>query len=375
MTKPIGVYIHIPFCRKRCAYCDFYTAMLHSDMCEKYISRLEAEIYRWGDSIGRPADTVYFGGGTPSVLGEKALSRLLGAVKKAFKVKEEAEITLEVNPEDASEEFFATVRKAGFNRLSIGVQSLSNSVLKTLGRRHSSEDSLRAYECARKAGFDNISLDLMLGLPDQSTNESVRTAEKIVVLGPEHISCYMLILEGKTALFARKDKLNFPDEEAVSQEFLEICRIFTENGYNHYEISNFAKEGKESKHNLKYWNSMEYIGIGPSAYSFIDGKRFHTKGDLRGFINCPIIEEDGEGGDLNEYIMLTLRLKVGLKEENLKELYGKKFSDSFLKKVEQMCQNGLACFKNGNFALTREGMLVSNAIICEMTEEDMYEDI
>ncbi len=375
LTKSVGVYIHIPFCRKRCAYCDFYTAMCHSEVMEKYISRLKEEIYRWGGALSRPADTVYFGGGTPSVFGADILSDLLFTVKDAFKVSADAEITLELNPEDAEDEFFRSVKNAGFNRLSIGIQSLSNNTLKTLGRRHSGEDCITAFKKAREAGFDNITVDLMLSLPEQSVAESLQTAKEIVDLCPEHISCYMLILEEKTALFAKQDKLHFPDEEAISEEYLKICDIFSKNGYDHYEISNFAKPSKESRHNLKYWRAQEYIGIGPSAYSFIDGKRFHYKSDLKGFINCPETEEDGYGGDMAEYIMLALRLKEGIRESKLKKIYGKKYSHRFYEKAELFKENGLAVLRGDNFYLTHKGMLVSNSIICEMTEEDMYEDV
>lgn len=375
MAKPIGVYLHIPFCLKRCAYCDFYTAMCHSQVIDNYVSRLKEEIYRWGGALSRPADTVYFGGGTPSVLGADTLSQLLFAVKEAFEVCDDTEITLEVNPEDASADFFSKVKKAGFNRLSIGIQSTDNGMLKTLGRRHSWKDAALAFKTARECGFDNITVDIMAGLPKQENADALRTVREIAELGPDHISCYMLILEEKTALFARRDKLSFPDEEAVSEEYLAICDILAEKGYDHYEISNFAKDGKMSRHNLKYWHSEEYIGIGPSAYSFIDGKRFHCAGDLKGFINCPEIEQDGQDGDITEYVMLALRLSEGIKEENIKNLFAKKYSTEFYGKAKLLCDNGLAVFKDGNFCLTDKGMLVSNSIICEMTEEDMYENI
>lgn len=373
--RPIGVYVHIPFCRKRCAYCDFYTAMCHNEVIEKYILRLKEEIYRWGGALSRPTDTVYFGGGTPSVIGADALKELLLTVKEAFKVSPDAEITLEINPEDADEEFLRSVKKAGFNRISIGFQSLHNDILKILGRRHSANDCIDAFKKARQAGFDNITIDLMLGLPNQSIEESIKTAKNILELQPEHISCYMLILEEKTALYARRDKLHLPDEEAVSEEYLKICDVFTQNGYTHYEISNFAKSGKESRHNLKYWKTQEYIGIGPGAFSFVNSKRFHYEADLKGFINCPKTTDDGPGGEIAEYVMLALRLKDGINEKNINDIYGKKYSHRFYEKAYIMQDNGLAVFKNGNFHLTEKGMLVSNSIICEMTEEDMYEDI
>lgn len=375
MTKPIGVYVHIPFCRKRCAYCDFYTAMCVDSVKEGYIKSLKNEINRWGGALSRPADTVYFGGGTPSVLGAETLCELLNTVKKSFCVSKDAEITLEINPEDASENFLKAVKDAGFNRLSIGFQSLDDETLKTLGRQHSAEKSIEAFNMARKSGFDNISVDLMLSLPNSSMEKSLRTAEKIISLSPEHISCYMLILEEKTALYARRDKLSFPDEEAIEEEYHKISEIFKAAGYSHYEISNFAKKDKESRHNLKYWRSQEYIGIGPSAYSFVDGKRFHYENDLKGFINSPKTVNDGEGGDLYEYVMLSLRLKEGLSEEKTKELFSKKYSLKFIETAEKLEEKGFLKFKNGTLSFSEKGMLVSNSLITIFMEENMYEDL
>ncbi len=375
MTKPIGVYIHIPFCRKRCAYCNFYTAMCVDEVAKKYIVSLKNEINRWGGGLSRPADTVYFGGGTPSILGSDALSDLLTTVKKSFKVTEDAEITLEINPEDANEDFLNAVKKVGFNRLSIGFQSLDDDVLKLLGRRHNVKDSIDAFNKARKAGFDNISVDLMLSLPNTSPCSWLEGARRIIDLSPEHISCYMLLLEEKTAIYAKRNTLDFPSEEAVEEEFFKISDIFKKAGYYHYEISNFSKKGKESRHNLKYWHSQEYIGIGPSAYSFVDRKRFHYNADLKGFINFPEIEEDGMGGDLYEYVMLVLRLKDGLNQEKIKERFGKRFSEKLIKTAEEFQEKGLLTFTGETVSLTERGMLVSNSLMVEFMEEDMYEDI
>ena len=199
---------------------------------EGYIKSLKNEINRWGGALSRPADTVYFGGGTPSILGADLLSDLLKVVKSSFFVTENAEITLEVNPEDATEEFFIKVKKAGFNRLSLGFQSLDDDTLKILGRRHNAQKCVEAFNMARKAGFDNISVDLMLSLPDSSVENSILSAQKIISLSAEHISCYMLILEEKTALYAKRDKLHFPSEEAIEQEYTQ--------GSAHRKVSYFS---------------------------------------------------------------------------------------------------------------------------------------
>ncbi len=375
MAKPIGVYIHIPFCRKRCAYCDFYSAVIHKDMVSRYIKQLKNEIYRWGGQLCRPADTVYFGGGTPSVLSAEELCDLLYCVKEAFGISSNAEITVEINPEGIDERFLSTLKKGGFNRLSIGIQSLDDNTLSLLGRGHSANEAVNTFTQARKVGFDNISVDLMCALPSEKTDSAIDSAKKIITLSPEHISCYMLILEDKTVFSAKKEQLSFPDEEAVEDEYLMLSQLFCENGYTHYEISNFSKEGKQSRHNTKYWKSQEYIGIGPSAYSFVDGQRFHYENDLKGFMGGTKTVSDGQGGDLIEYLMLSLRLSDGISEESIKEKFGKKFSKAFYEKARIFEKQKLAKFSDGHFGLTANGMLLSNAIICEMTEEELYEDL
>ena len=375
MTKPIGVYLHIPFCNKKCAYCDFYSVIVNEDTKSRYINSLKEEIYRWGAKLCRPADTVYFGGGTPSILSAEELCFLLDAVKDAFKVEENAEITVEVNPDNASLEFFTKLKKGGVNRLSIGVQTFNDSTLKNLGRRHSAEDSVNAINLARKAGFDNISIDIMLGLPDESIEDTIKNIEKAVSLSPEHISAYMLILEEKTAFFAKKDSINFPNEENVSRQYEKVCEILKHNGYDHYEISNFSKAGKESKHNLKYWNCEEYIGIGPSAYSFVEKERFYYENNMHKFIKEPSVIYNDDGGDFYEYIMLSLRLKKGINEEHIKEHYFKKFSNKFYDAAKTLTEKGYARLYENNFSLSEKGMLVSNSLICDFLEEDMYEDL
>lgn len=374
MTKPIGVYIHIPFCRKRCSYCDFFSGMPHPEMTGKYISRLKSEIYRWGEKIGRPADTIYFGGGTPSVLKGEELCDILEAVKDSFNFKN-GEITLEVNPESATREFLETVKKGGFNRLSIGIQSLNDKTLSLLKRTHNKDEAKLAFNNARKVGFDNISVDLMMGLPGESRDSFLDTVNGILRLSPEHISCYILTLEERTLLYKNRDKLSFPDEEEISDIYLELCSLFEKRGYNHYEISNFSKKGYVSKHNTKYWKDEEYIGIGPSAYSFIGSNRFHYVESIHSFLRGEEIVSDGIGGEKEEYIMLSLRLKEGLKKRDLEEKYKESFSKKFIEKAKLLSEDGLAFFDGERFYLTDKGMLLSNSIICGMTEEEMYENL
>lgn len=356
MPDAVGLYLHIPFCEKKCAYCDFYSAFATEVGLDNYTQALNAEIKKWGALFGRPIDTVYLGGGTPSLLG-KRIKPLLKTINESFEVLPEAEITAELNPSSNPYYFLEAAAAAGVNRLSVGVQSGNNIRLKLLGRRHTVSDVSETVSLAKKLGFKNISLDLMLALPDESVSEAVSDAEFILGLSPQHISAYMLKIEPGTRLFS--EKLTAADNETSAEQYLKICKLFSDAGYRHYEISNFALPGFESRHNLKYWQCMEYIGIGPSAHSFINGKRFYYPRDLKSFQNNPTVTQDSFGGDETERIMLALRLDTGFDFSGHPELHG------FL---SALADNGLASLSDYNFSLTPEGMLVSNEIITEILE-------
>ncbi|MBQ4119503.1 MAG: radical SAM family heme chaperone HemW [Clostridia bacterium] len=350
----IGLYIHIPFCQKKCAYCDFYSAIITDSLIDSYVSALKRDIKQWGGYINRPIDTIYFGGGTPSLLG-KRLIPLLECIKNNFKVCSDAEITLEVNPQKDIENVLKSAKQAGVNRLSIGAQSGIDSELLTLGRTHTKSDTKNAVALARNLGFSNISLDLMIGLPHSTTDTLKQNLDFLLGLNPEHISAYILKIEPKTLFFKERETLNLPDEDAVCDQYLYMCDYLENSGFSHYEISNFSKEKKESRHNLKYWKCEEYLGLGPSAHSFLDGKRFYFERDLKGYINGAIPTPDGDGGNDNEKLMLGLRLKDGVDYIALP----KNKADLFIK-------NGLATKTDGRFHLTNKGFLISNAIIGEL---------
>ena len=352
----LGLYLHIPFCKKKCAYCDFYSAVYTTQLSEKYVAALKKEIKQWGGKLNRPIDTIYLGGGTPSLLSEH-LTDILAEVKSDFKVLPNAEITLEVNPADNIENVLENAKTAGINRLSIGAQSGDDGELLRLGRTHTARDTENAVNTARKLGFCNISLDLMIGLPNSSNDTLKRNIDFLLSLSPEHISAYILKIEQGTAFCKYEKNLGLPNDDEVSDQYLFMCDYLEKHGFSHYEISNFAKNGLTARHNLKYWKCDEYLGLGPSAHSFIDGKRFYYPRDLKAFINGNTPLPDGQGGDSEEKLMLALRLKEGVPLEILPK-----------HKVELFVKNGLAIIENGNFSLTNKGMLVSNGIITELLE-------
>ena len=356
---PLGLYLHIPFCNGKCAYCDFYSAFTNEELLDSYLTALIREIKQWGGKINRPIDTIYLGGGTPSLLNHR-LVPLLKAVYESFTVLDNAEITLELNPADNVLEILQNAKAAGVNRISIGAQSGDDEELSLLGRRHTASDTVNAVRVARELGFDNLSLDLMLGLPNSSTETFKKSLDFIVALNPKHISAYILKIEENTRFFKEKNTLNLPDDDSICDQYLLMCDTLEKAGFCHYEISNVAKNSFESRHNLKYWYCDEYLGIGPSAHSFLDGKRFYYPRDLKAFIkgNTPI--PDGDGGDLSEQIMLALRLKDGIKTDAL--------SPKAIKKCELFAKNGLGVLKDDIFSLTDQGMLLSNTIISEILE-------
>lgn len=352
----LGLYLHIPFCKKKCAYCDFYSGVFTEESAQKYLDALKREIKQWGGKINRPIDTIYLGGGTPSLI-HHHLPSLIDCIKQNFSLAESTEITLEVNPQGDMREMLENAKSAGVNRLSIGAQSGNDKELSILGRTHCAQETKTAVETARELGFDNISLDLMIGLPHSDNNSLKANLDFLVSLNPEHISAYILKIEPRTAFYKLENTLAIPDDDAVSEQYLFMCEYLESRGFSHYEISNFAKEGMTSRHNLKYWHCEEYLGIGPSAHSFLDGKRFYYPRDIKLFLEGTSPIPDGDGGSDDEKLMLALRLKEGVSLEKLPK-----------QKTDLFIENGLAIAANGNFVLTNKGMLVSNQIITELLE-------
>ncbi len=360
--KPIGLYIHIPFCNGKCPYCDFYSVKPQCDTVEKYINALCREI----DNADGIYDTVYFGGGTPSLIGADNIAKIMSHIRRT----ENCEATLECNPSDTgainSDFDFKTVAQSGINRISMGLQSSDNKERSVLGRRGGCEDVERAVTRARNAGIDNISLDLMLGIPGQtaeSLKESIRFCKEMKA---KHVSAYILKIEEGTPFYAKKDLLSLPDEDETCDLYLTAVEELKKAGFHQYEISNFSYEGFESRHNLKYWRCEEYLGIGASAHSFKDGKRFCHERSIDNFINGMPPVDDGEGGDEEEYIMLALRLTEGLISDDFKNRFGHSLPESIFKKAAELQKHGLVNVDGKSLSLTVKGFLVSNSVISSL---------
>ncbi len=360
----LGLYLHIPFCKSKCPYCDFYSMRGDESGRDMYTISLVESMENWSDKLGRRADTLYFGGGTPSVLGGENIAMLTRRAKNLFSV--DGEITVECNPSAVEEKFFETVADAGVNRISFGVQSVVESERKKLGRFSDRKLIEKRIEQCKAAGIKNSSLDVMLGVQEQTMGSLYETLDFCIASGATHISAYMLKIEEGTPYYKKRNSLNLPDDDAVADMYLAMSEKLRANGFEHYEISNFARSGFEGKHNLKYWNCEEYLGLGPSAHSFIGGKRFYYPRDIEYFKNGGEPIPDGNGGDEEEYIMLRLRLKDGIIIEDFEKRFNKSFPQDIIKKAKKFIENGLIKYNEKFMALTEKGFLLSNSIIAEL---------
>lgn len=365
MSETISLYIHIPFCKSKCPYCDFYSMKASENDYDVYTDILINKIKYWSSKTDKKVSTIYFGGGTPSVFGADRLCNILSEIINRFEVCKTAEITVEVNPDTGKTLDFAKLYKCGFNRISVGLQSAVDKEIKILGRIHSPNDARLTVDRAREAGFKNISLDLMMGIPYQ-TKESLRySIDFCNNCGVTHISSYILKIEEKTKFYQIKDSLVLPEEDEQAELYLFAVNYFNSLGYKQYEISNFAKAGFESRHNCNYWKCNEYIGIGPSAHSFFEGKRFYYGRNLKEFSQNKTIY-DGTGGNEEEFIMLSLRLKSGLRFDEFKKRYNKPLPYELINKSEFYAKNGFMEMHADRIALTPKGFLVSNTIISDL---------
>lgn len=360
-----GLYIHVPFCDGKCPYCDFYSLPGDGRAMDAYVRRAVEAMGEWA---GTQVDTVYFGGGTPNLLGAGRLSRLLDAAGGAFSIAPGAEVTVEANPTHVGRAFFADLRAAGFNRLSMGLQSADNGELALLGRAHRAGDAAQAVGDAQAAGFGNISLDLMLALPGGSQEKLGRSIAFAAGLGVQHISSYMLKVEEGTP-FARQ-ALALPDEDGAADQYLFCVEELARRGFAQYEISNFARPGFESRHNLTYWHGDGYVGIGPGAHSFWGGRRFYCPRDLAAFLGGCRPVPDGAGGSFQEFAMLNLRLIRGLVRSDCTARFGPAGGAAF----DRMLGNARSCPPHLLWAtpqalgFTPEGFLVSNALLLRLCD-------
>lgn len=362
--KKIGLYIHIPFCKSKCPYCDFFSIKMNDEEMNRYVDKVIDRFDKYcNDDI--VLDTVYFGGGTPSTLGTERIAKILNAINDKFTVDENAEITMEMNPTSKELINFTVLKECGLNRLSIGMQSAIESEMKLLGRTHSQEDVINTVNQAKKSGIDNISLDLIIGVPTQTKKSLKYSMDLCKSLGVKHISAYILKIEEGTKFYTIKDSLNMPSDDEQAEMYMYVSEYLESIGYSQYEISNYSLEGFESKHNTKYWRCEEYIGIGPSAHSFYNGERFYYNRSFEEFYNDKT-NFDCIGGTEEEFIMLNLRLKRGLIFKEYEEKYNKKFPEEIIKKAKILEKAGLLTVDKEKVSLNRKGYLVSNAIICEL---------
>ncbi len=360
-----GLYIHVPFCIKKCKYCDFvsYTGMENEH--EKYVDALleEAEKYK-----NTKVDTVFIGGGTPTCLAPATMDRLLEGIRKIFCILPDAEFSVEANPGTVSDEKLRILKNSGVNRLSIGVQSFDDEQLKLLGRIHDKSCALKTIENANKY-FSNINIDIMTAIPHQSAESLMATLQTAVNTGAKHLSCYSLIIEDGTEFHKLYSEgcLELCTEDEDRSMFSELCGYLAQQGYERYEISNFAKDGARCRHNMKYWKTEEYIGLGAAAHSYMDFKRYYNFSDLKKYISSPGVPEEvielSIDDRMSEYVIMALRTSDGVSYNEFKNRFGKNFNEVYpekLKKYEKFLKQ-----TPDGFALTDCGFDISNSIMCQ----------
>lgn len=365
MTNKLSFYIHIPFCVRKCDYCAFYSlAGQTEETKEAYFNALIQQISSF--ETDREISTIYFGGGTPPMLGVERICDLIKLFKSKFSLSENVEITVEVNPGTVNQKDLATLKKAGANRLSVGIQAANDEILKSIGRIHSFDQAKRCIFEAREAGFENISADIIFALPQQSFEDFTDGVKRIISLDVDHISAYSLQIEEGTKIYERRESLCFPDEDGEEAQYQALCEILSDAGFEHYEISSFAKNGFRSRHNMNYWMQGEYIGFGAAAHSFFEKKRFSAVCDVQKFIEMSKIsvfaptdfhsaEVISEEESAEERILLGLRTSEGVE-----------IPESAFSVAERICQLGYGRFENGILSLNSKGFRVSNEIIAEI---------
>ena len=374
--KPLGIYIHVPFCRSKCQYCDFYSVTTkESKLLEDYRKAICEHIREaGGQAPDYLVDTIYFGGGTPSYFGPDGMAAILTAIRKSFDVSPAAEITFEANPDSVDKRLLRRLRSEGFNRVSLGIQCDNDEILEKIGRPHSYLQAVDAYKLIRRKGFRNVSVDLMYGLPGQSLEEWQETLKNVLKLKPEHISCYGLKVEEGTPLYDVQEFANLADDDTQADMYLSAIEILKKRGYRQYEISNFCRKGHVSRHNLKYWNGEEYLGFGPDAASDFGGRRFTAVRDVHAYIEgirtggmvLREMQDVPPRDRAGEYLMMRLRTAMGIEPDE----YERKFLLPFAPleaALETFRQRGWATHTfDGRWRLTPEGFLLSNSIISDL---------
>lgn len=369
--EELGIYIHIPFCKSKCYYCDFVS---YTNQCEQIEPYIEKVIQEWQqyDISDYNVTTVYIGGGTPSFIEEKYVKQLLEAIKEKLRNNEtkfeEIEVTIEINPGTITREKLEQYKKSGINRISMGLQSTNNKLLKQIGRIHNYQEFLEAYQLIQEVGFENMNIDFMIGLPNQTIQDIKQTLKEIQKLNPNHVSIYSLIVEEGTKIeeLINSGELELPDEEKERQMYWYVKNTLEQNGYKHYEISNFAKEGKESKHNLNCWEQKEYIGLGVSAHSYLRGVRYSnsdfTKTKEWDFTDKKIEEKQTLEDKKREYMLLGLRKIEGVSIQKFKEKYTDNPIYLYRKELNKLVEAGLLEINGDFIRLTSKGIDVANLV-------------
>lgn len=364
--KELGIYVHIPFCKQKCSYCDFISYSNKNNLIKQYIEALKQEIKN-NATTEYEVSTLYFGGGTPSYIEDRYIVDILETIKRNYNISKNAEITIEVNPGTVTEEKLKNYIKAGINRISIGLQTCNDSLLKMIGRIHSYQEFLNTYELAREVGFKNINVDLMIGLPKQTLKDVKDSLEKIIELSPEHISVYSLIVEEGTSIERKieKGELELPNENLERKEYWEVKKTLEEFGYKHYEISNFAKPGYESKHNVNCWEQKEYLGFGVAAHSYVNNKRFSNVETIEEYLqeDEPIVHEIQDlENQKKEYMLLGLRKIEGIKISKFKNKFGTNPIMEFKDELNKLVQAKLIEIDLDEIRLTPKGIDLANLV-------------
>ncbi len=373
--KKLGLYLHIPFCVRKCAYCDFYSGAQSAQTRRRYVQALCKHLAAVScDTQDFTVDTVYFGGGTPTLLDGEDFGAVLDTVRGHFHLEAGAEITAECNPVTNADGLMESLLAAGVNRLSIGLQSANETELRLLGRPHGYQAFCETYAAARRAGFDNISVDLMFGIPSQTAESFAHTVDTVLALSPEHISAYGLRIEEGTPFDGMRNSLALPSEDEEAEMAELVADRLLQAGYEHYEISNYAKMGRRSRHNMRYWLGDDYLGFGPAAHSYFKGVRFETAPDLSAYLT---LVERGDFDDLrqnetvivgkeqmDEYVMLRMRLFDGIDLADFSHRYGT-FFENVYGDVTPLARGGFLTVTDGRMAFTERGMRVSNAILSD----------
>ena len=380
--RPLGIYVHIPFCKSKCSYCNFcsYTNVSQNVM-ESYVNALLLQAEDFAVQCkNHYVNSIFIGGGTPTVLKPKQLIRIIDCITKLYKIDRTMEITVEVNPATVTVDDLKKLFNAGVNRLSIGMQSAINSELREIGRIHTYEEFEKTYNAARYVGFDNINVDVMYGIPGQTRESFSKTLDKLIALEPDHVSLYALKIEEGTPLHKLQSKYVFPSEEDQYEMYMEAVKKLKKSYIYPYEISNFSRNGCESAHNLKYWFSEEYVGLGVAAHSYLNGERFGATKNLKTYIyamtyvkkKIPIYvsyEEIGEREAAKEYFLLNMRLYQGIDIKDFAREFGMDVAKTYLTPLEKYVEDGYVTVSKGIYAFTEKGMLVSSYIKTEVLAE------